>query len=166
VSRKPDRPPARKPAAAKERAERRVIASNRRARHDYEILSHLEAGLILLGSEVKSLRTNGATLAEGFARVDRGELWLHQVTIPQLPQASYLNHESQRSRKCLVHRRELQKLETALEAEGLTVVPLSLYFLGHRVKVELGVGRGRKKGDRRQAEREKEDRRRIREHSL
>jgi SsrA-binding protein len=140
-----------------------VIATNRRARHDYEITHKVEAGLALVGSEVKSLRVNGATLAEGYARVRDGELWLFGVHVPPLPQASYQNHEPERPRKCLVHRRELVKLEHALQAKGLTLVPLSLYFKGVRVKVELGLGRGRRKGDRRAAEREKEDRRRARE---
>jgi SsrA-binding protein len=142
--------------------DKRVIASNRRARHDYLIEVVVEAGLVLLGSEVKSLRTGGATLTEGYARIEGGELWLHGVHVPPLPQASYQNHLPTRARKCLVHRRELRKLEDRLTGEGTTIVPLSLYFKGMRVKVELGVGRGRKKGDKRQAEREKEDRKRIR----
>jgi SsrA-binding protein len=145
--------------------ERRLLASNRKARHDYEIEAVIEAGLALLGSEVKSLRTNGATIAEGYGRIEADELWLQGVHIPPLPQASYRNHDPVRRRKCLVHRRELAKLRARLEQEGRTLVPLSLYFLGPRVKVELGVGRGRRKGDKRQAEREKEDRRRIRSFS-
>ena len=145
--------------------EKRVIASNRRARHDYVIVAVVEAGLMLVGSEVKSLRTQGATITEGYARFEDGGLWLQAVHIPPLPQASYLNHEPTRPRKCLVHRREAQKLMTYLESKGTTLVPLSLYFKGHRVKVELGVGQGRKKGDKRAAEREKDDRRRMREAS-
>ena len=151
------------PTAVAPEEGRQVIATNRRARHDYEILERLEAGLMLTGSEVKSLRTNGATIREGFARVEQDELWLHGVHIPPLPQASHFNHEPLRARKCLVHKRELRKLTHALEAKGLTLVPLMLYFKGVRVKVELALGRGRRKGDRRAIEREKEDRKRARE---
>jgi SsrA-binding protein len=144
---------------------KRIIASNRKARHDYVLLDRVEAGLVLTGSEVKSLRTNGATIREGYARVEGGELWLRGVHIPPLPQASYQNHEPTRPRKCLVHRRELRRIEHALEAKGLTMVPLALYFLGVRVKVDLALARGRRKGDRRAAEREKEDRLRMRRYT-
>ncbi|MFV1960028.1 MAG: SsrA-binding protein SmpB [Planctomycetota bacterium] len=143
---------------------RRIIASNRRARHDYVLFAKLEAGLALLGSEVKSLRANGATIREGYARVEGGELWLHGIHIPPLPQASYQNHDPDRKRKCLVHRREIRKLEDALSADGTTLIPLALYFQGARAKVELAVARGRRKGDRRAREREKEDRKRIRDY--
>ena len=141
----------------------RPIASNRKARYDYELLAKVEAGLVLLGSEVKSLRVNGADIREGYARIERGELYLYGVHIPPLSQASYQNHEPLRKRKCLVHRRELHKIQDALEAKGLTMVPLSLYFKGVRVKIELAVARGRRKGDHRSADREKEERKRIRQ---
>jgi SsrA-binding protein len=142
---------------------RQILATNRRARHDYVLTARLEVGLVLQGSEVKSLRTNGATIREGYAKIEGGELWLFGVHIPPLPQASTMNHEPDRKRKCLVHRRELRKLETELEPHGTTLVPVSLYFKGVRAKVELAVAHGRQKGDRRQREREKEDRKRIRE---
>jgi len=145
-----------------EEATRRPIASNRKARHDYELLAKIEAGLVLLGSEVKSLRVNGADIRDGYARVEGDELWLHGVHIPPLPQASYQNHEPLRKRKCLVHARELRKIRDGLEAKGLTMVPLALYFKGVRAKVELALARGRRKGDHRSAEREKEDRKRMR----
>ncbi len=140
----------------------KVIASNRRAFHDYVIEAKIEAGLALKGSEVKSIRQNGATITEGYARVEDGELWLLGIHVPPLQQASYLGHEPARKRKCLVHRRELRKLEDRLAVEGTTIVPLSLYFKGVHVKVELGVGRGRRKADRREHERELEARRTIR----
>ena len=146
-------------------SDRRVIATNRKARYDYHLLAKVEAGLVLLGSEVKSLRQSGATIRESFARMEGAELWLVGMHIPPLPQASYLNHEPLRRRKCLLHRRELRKIQEALEAKGQTCVPLSLYFKGHRVKVELALARGRSRGDRRQTEREKEDRRSIKEYS-
>ena len=156
----------RKKRAAKKEAKsdgRVIKASNRRAFRNYVIELKIEAGLVLKGSEVKSLRMTTPTLTEGYARIDGDELWLHGVHIPPLPQASYLNHEPTRKRKCLLHKRELQKVAAQLEAEGWTCVPLSLYFKGPRVKVELGLGRGRRKADKRGHEREKEDRRRIRD---
>ncbi len=142
---------------------RRIIATNRKARYDYVLSEKLEVGLVLRGSEVKSLRTNGAAIREGYAKLERGELWLHGVHIPPLQQAADLNHEPTRKRKCLAHKRELRKIEAELRDPGTTLVPLSLYFKGVRAKAELAVGRGRRKGDRREREREKEDRRRIRE---
>ncbi len=143
-----------------------VRATNRRAFRNYVIEDKVEAGLVLTGSEVKSLRVSTPTLTEGYARFEGEELWLHNVHIHPLPQASYFNHEPTRKRKCLMYKRELRKLKLRLEAKGATIVPLSLYFKGTRVKVELGIGRGRRKGDRRQADRDKEDRRKIRDASL
>jgi SsrA-binding protein len=130
--------------------EKRLLATNRKARHDYHFAHVVEAGLALLGSEVKSLRSGTPSLQDGFARFEDGELWLHGVHIPPLPQASYNNHEPRRARKCLLHARELRKLETMLEAAGSTVVPLSLYFLGSHVKVELGLGTGKRQYDKRE----------------
>lgn len=149
-------------AGRKPDLEKRLIASNRRARHDYLIEKTIEAGLMLVGSEVKSLRGNGASLAEAFARFEDEELWLERMHIPPLPQASYQNHDPLRRRKCLVHRREAVKLEALLEQGHRTLVPLSLYFLGHRIKIELGVGLSRQKGDHREREKEKEARHQIR----
>ncbi|MDJ0976438.1 MAG: SsrA-binding protein SmpB [Planctomycetota bacterium] len=143
-----------------------VLATNRRARRDYAIHDSIEAGLVLLGSEVKSLRGSTPTLREGYARFRGEALWLFGIHIGPLPQASYQNHEPDRPRKCLLKKRELRKLKHALEAKGMTLVPLSLYFLKSRVKVELGLAKGRAKGDRRAADREKQDRKRIREATL
>ena len=140
-----------------------VLASNRRARRNYVIDAVLEAGLVLKGSEVKSLRLQTPTLTDGYARIVGGELWLYGVHIHPLKQASYQNHEPLRRRKCLIHKRELRKLESRLKDTGVTCVALSLYFKGQHVKVELGIGRGRRKADKRQHEREKEDKKRIRE---
>ena len=144
-------------------AKKVVLATNRRARHKFHIENSIEAGLVLLGSEVKSLRVQTPTLSEGYARLEGERLWLYGVHIALLPQASWLNHEPMRKRLCLLHKREIKKLRLKLEAKGMTLVPLSLYFKGSRVKVELGLGRGRRKGDKRQREREKSDRRAIRE---
>jgi SsrA-binding protein len=162
-SRRPSRRTEAPTAGRKPDLPKRLIASNRRARHDYLIEKTLEAGLVLFGSEVKSLRGNGASLAEAFARFEDGELWLERMHVPPLPQASYQNHEPLRRRKCLVHRREAAKLEGLLEQGHRTLVPLSLYFLGHRIKVELAIGLSRQKGDRREREKEKEARHQIRD---
>ncbi|MDA1194507.1 MAG: SsrA-binding protein SmpB [Planctomycetota bacterium] len=153
---------ARAQGAAAEPA-RVVLATNRKARYHYVIEATVEAGLVLRGSEVKSLRTQNPTIAEGYARVKGDAVWLESVTIHPLPQASYQNHEPTRSRKCLLHRREITKIKHQLEAKGATLIPLQVYFKGHRVKVELGLGRGRNKGDRRQHEKDKHARREIRE---
>ena len=163
MSRMSDRKKKKAEQAKKDEPKLLVRASNRRAYRNYVIELKIEVGLALRGSEVKSLRLNTPTINEGFARVDGGELWLYSIHIPPLSQASYQNHEPTRRRKCLVHRRELNKIETLLGAEGKTMVPLSLYFKGPHVKVELGIGRGRRKADKRAHEREKEDRKRIRE---
>ncbi|MFO0933909.1 MAG: SsrA-binding protein SmpB [Planctomycetota bacterium] len=147
-ARRPGKPPGPKRENA-EKKERVVVATNRKARHDYAIVLVVEAGLVLLGSEVKSLRNATPSLQDGYARLDRGEVWLYGVHINPLPQASYRNHEPTRPRKCLLHRREIRKLETLLAGAGTTMVPLSLYFLGSRVKVELGIGRGKRHEDKR-----------------
>jgi len=148
------------------RGEKRPIATNRRARHKYAISHVVEAGLLLTGSEVKSLRGASASIAEGYARVEDGEVWLRQVHIPPLPQASYHNHEPLRPRKCLLHRREIARLEALLLGKGSTIVPLSLYFAGAHVKVELGVGRGKayydKREDQKKREADRETRRAVR----
>ena len=149
--------------SSKDDSGRVVLASNRRARRNYVIDAVLEAGLALKGSEVKSLRLQTPTITDGYARLIAGELWLYGVHILPLAQASYQNHEPTRRRKCLVHKRELRKLESRLKDTGTTCVALSMYFKNQHVKVELGIGRGRRKADKRQHEREKEDRKRVRE---
>jgi SsrA-binding protein len=153
------RPP---PDGRKPDGERRLISSNRKARHDFLIEKTIEAGLALVGSEVKSLRSGSASLAEAYAHFENGELWLERMHVPPLPQASYQNHDPLRRRKCLVHKREAAKLEGLLAQGHRTLVPLSLYFLGHHIKVELGIGLARKKGDRREIEKEKEARKQMR----
>ena len=141
----------------------KVIAENRRARFDYAIEDDLECGIILQGSEVKSLRVQTPTIAEGYARMKGEELFLEGINILPLKQASYQNHEPTRSRKCLLHKKELRKVKTLLEAQGATMVPLQLYFKGPYVKVELGIGKGRRKGDKREYEKAKSAKREIRE---
>ncbi|WP_022872361.1 SsrA-binding protein SmpB [Nesterenkonia alba] len=135
-----------------------VIALNRRARHDYQILDKYEAGVVLTGTEVKSLREGQASLTDGFAAFDdAGELWLEQVHIPEYLNGTWTNHSARRKRKLLLHAKELTKISRQIEDPGLTLVPLSLYFKDGRVKVELGVARGQREFDKRHALREKQD---------
>ncbi len=129
----------------------RVIARNRRARHDYHLEDTWEAGIVLQGSEVKALRAGRASLVDGFAIVDDREIWLHGVHIPQYAQATWTNHASRRKRKLLLHRREIDKIERRVNESGLTVVPLSMYFKDGRAKVEIALARGKKTWDKRQA---------------
>lgn len=135
-----------------DRAGTKLIASNRRARHDYDIDDSIECGIVLSGSEVKSLREGQVRLADAFARVIRGQLWLDGVHIPQYQFAHGVgSHDPDRARKLLLHRNQIDKLETRANLERVSLVPLSFYFRDGRVKVELGVGKGRKKSDKRQA---------------
>lgn len=128
----------------------KVIASNRKARHDYAILDTYEAGIALVGTEVKSLRLGRASLVDAFATVDDGEVWLRNVYIPEYVQGSWTNHESRRTRKLLLHRSEIQRLIGKTKEGGLTLVPLQLYFSDGKVKVELALARGKKSHDKRQ----------------
>jgi SsrA-binding protein len=139
------------------RAADRYAAQNRRARHDYVIEDTLEAGLVLQGSEVKVLRTGQASIAEAYADQQAGELFLVNANIPEYPAAKHFSHEPRRPRKLLLHRKEMNKLLGAIRREGVTIVPLSIYFNERgRAKVELGLAHGRKKADRRQAEKDRD----------
>ena len=129
---------------------KKIIASNRRARHDYTIEDTVEAGLVLTGTEVKSLRAGRATLTEGFGQISNNEAWLHGVHIPVYAQGTWTNHEPRRTRKLLLHRREIDKLASSMQERGLTLVPLSLYFSGGKVKIELALARGKRAYDKRQ----------------
>jgi SsrA-binding protein len=135
----------------------RYAAQNRRARHDYMIEDTVEAGLVLQGSEVKVLRTGQASIAEAYADAQAGELFLVNANIPEYQAAKHFSHQPRRPRKLLLHRKEMNKLLGAIRREGVTVVPLSIYFNERgRAKVELGVAHGRRKGDRRQVEKERD----------
>lgn len=132
---------------------RKIVADNRKARHAYSIESVLEAGLALVGSEVKSLRTGKATIGESYAQAKDGELFLVNSYIPEYLKASRFNHEPRRPRKLLVRKSEVRKLSAAIQREGMTLVPLRLYFNPRGVaKVELGVARGKKVHDKRESE--------------
>jgi SsrA-binding protein len=137
-------------AVAAKESPRKVIARNRRARHDYHIEDVVEAGLVLTGTEVKSLRAGRASLTDGFAQLSDGEMWLHGVHIPEYAQGTWTNHEPKRTRKLLLHRKEIDRLAAMTSERGFTIVPLSLYFSGGRAKVELAVARGKRAYDRRQ----------------
>ncbi|NAZ16851.1 SsrA-binding protein SmpB [Glutamicibacter soli] len=144
---------------AKKNQEDRVIASNRKARHDYEILDTFEAGMVLTGTEVKSLREGKASLVDGFGQFYRGELYIENCYIPEYLNGSWTNHAARRRRKLLLHRQELTKIERKISEAGLTIVPLSLYFKSGRVKIEIGIARGKREFDKRQTLREKQDNR-------
>jgi SsrA-binding protein len=137
-------------ASSNRPADRKIIAQNRKARHDYSIVDVYEAGLVLVGTEVKSLRLGRASLVDGFATIDDGEMFLRNVHIPEYDQGSWTNHEPRRTRKLLLHREEITRLIGKTQESGLTIVPLSLYFLDGKVKVELALARGKKSYDKRQ----------------
>ena len=128
----------------------KMIARNRRARHDYHIEEVYEAGLVLTGTEVKSLRAGRASLTDGFGQISDHEVWLHNVHIPEYTQGTWTNHEPRRTRKLLMHRREIDKLARETTERGLTLVPLALYFKDGKAKVELALARGKRSYDKRQ----------------
>ncbi len=130
---------------------RKVIAQNKKARHDYSIEDVFECGIVLTGTEVKSLRMGRASLIDGFAMVDKGELWLSGVHIPEYTQGTWTNHTPRRDRKLLVHAAEIRKLTARMKEGGLTLVPLSLYFKDGKAKIELAVAKGKKVHDKRAA---------------
>ncbi|HEX5493466.1 MAG TPA: SsrA-binding protein SmpB [Mycobacteriales bacterium] len=130
---------------------RRVIAQNRKARHDYAILDTYEVGVVLTGTEVKSLRAGRASLTDGFATVRDGEVWMQNVHIPEYTQGTWTNHAPRRTRKLLLHRSEIDRLVGKTREGGLTLVPLALYFVDGRVKVELALARGKRAYDKRQS---------------
>ncbi|HEV3360639.1 MAG TPA: SsrA-binding protein SmpB [Pseudonocardiaceae bacterium] len=134
---------------AKEKGQK-VIASNRKARHDYEILDTYEAGVALVGTEVKSLRLGRASLVDAFATVDDGEVWLRGLHIPEYAMGTWTNHEPRRTRKLLLHKGEILKLIGKTHESGLSLVPLSMYFKDGKVKVELALARGKRAYDKRQ----------------
>ena len=139
----------------------KVLVRNRRALHDYAIEERLEAGIALTGSEVKSLRDQRASLGEGYVTVRGGEAWLVAVQINEYPWAHQQNHLPTRERKLLLHRREIGKLDTRLTQKGYSAVPLSIYLKSGRIKVEIGIGRGKKQFEKRETVKEAEAKREI-----
>ncbi len=139
----------------------KVVANNKKARHDYHIIETVEAGLVLTGSEIKAIRAGQVNLRDGYALIREGQTWLLNVHISPYKQASYQNHEPRRERKLLLHRREINRLTGKLQEKGLTLVPLRLYLKDSWAKVELGLGQGKKLYDKRQSLRERDDKRQM-----
>ncbi|HEY2172363.1 MAG TPA: SsrA-binding protein SmpB [Mycobacteriales bacterium] len=140
---------------------RKLIAQNRKARHDYTVLDTYEAGLVLTGTEVKSLRAGRASLVDGFASISDGEVWLHNVHIPEYTEGSWTNHEPRRVRKLLMHREEISRLIGKTQESGLTLVPLALYFRDGKAKVEIALARGKRAYDKRRALAERDAKREV-----
>ena len=130
---------------------RQLVAQNKKARYDYQISDTWEAGLVLTGTEVKSLRAGRTSLIDGFAEIDDGEAWLLGVHIPEYTQGTWTNHTPRRRRKLLLHRAEIDRIGAKVAEKGFTLVPLSLYFSGGRAKVEIGLGKGKRSYDKRHA---------------
>ncbi len=140
---------------------KQLVAKNRKAFHDYEIVETYEAGIVLQGTEVKSVREGRVNLKDSYAQVKDGELWLRNCHISPYPQGNIYNHEPLRPRKLLLHKRQISKLTVDTTRKGLTIVPLSFYFLDGRVKVEIAVARGKKAYDKRETERRKDVEREV-----
>lgn len=141
--------------------EQSELVRNRRAYHDYEILETYEAGIALVGTEVKSLRDNGGNLAESYVRIIKGELWLIGASIAPYRFGSVFNHEERRERKLLMHKHEIEKLKEAVQLKGFTLVPLALYLKKGRVKISIGKAKGKKHQDKRQAITERDRKREM-----
>ena len=139
----------------------KIITINRRARHDYFIEESIEAGLVLSGSEVKSLRAGKANLKDSYARIERGEAWLANAHISEYNPAAQFGHEPTRKRKLLLHAKEIDRLTGKVKEKGLTLIPLRMYFRHGRAKVELGLGRGKKQFDKRESIKERESEREV-----
>jgi len=137
----------------------KVVATNRKARHDFHIIDVYEAGLVLHGTEVKALRQGRASLVDGYATIEGGEAWLENVHIPEYFQGTWNNHSTRRRRKMLLNRDEINKLQREVKESGLTLVPLSIYFKDGRAKVEIALARGKREYDKRQTLKEQQDRR-------
>jgi SsrA-binding protein len=137
----------------------KVVARNRRARFEFDLLEKVEAGIVLTGTEVKSLRNGKASLEESYASIDRDEAWLHGCDIPEYTQANRMNHKPKRPRKLLLHRREIDKLISKASEKGYTLVPLQIYFKNGMAKVEISIARGRKLYDKRDALKKQDARR-------
>lgn len=138
---------------------RKLIAQNKRARYDYHLEDIFEAGLVLQGTEVKSLRQGRASLVDGFVDIENHEAWLHAVHIPEYSQGTWTNHSARRKRKLLLHKQEIDKIERRVAEKGLTVVPVSLYFKDGRAKVEIALAKGKKTWDKRQSIAERQSKR-------
>ncbi|MBL8817635.1 MAG: SsrA-binding protein SmpB [Planctomyces sp.] len=144
----------------------RIVCTNRKARHEYDVVDELDCGIVLQGSEVKSIRNNKISIDEAYGRVDDGEVWLIGSDIAEYPQATMFNHERRRKRKLLMSRREIRKFAEAADHDGLTLIPLSVFFANGYVKVRLGLCKGRKLHDKRERMKEQDAQREIRSAKL
>ncbi|MFH0992544.1 MAG: SsrA-binding protein SmpB [bacterium] len=142
----------------------RVVVSNRKARHDYHILETMEAGIVLTGTEVKSVRKGNANLQDSYASIKNGEVWLIGMHISPYEQGSIYNHEPRRTRKLLLARREIRRLLTRVQEKGLSLIPLAVYFKGPYAKVELSIAQGKKSYDKREAIKQRDAKREIAQH--
>ncbi len=152
-------PPVGKESSCRARTGEKVVATNRKARHDYTIEDTYEAGIVLTGTEVKSLREGRASLVDGYAFIDGGEIWLDAVHIPEYTEGTWNNHAPRRKRKLLMHKAQIVKISHKTKEGGYTLVPLSIYFLNGKAKVEIAVAKGKREYDKRQALRERQDQR-------
>jgi SsrA-binding protein len=154
--------------AKKETPGIKVVATNRKARHDYTIEDSIEAGIVLIGSEIKSIRAGRVNLRDGYAAIEEGEVWLHNVHIAPYDPASRFGHEPRRRRKLLLHKRQIARLYSRVQEKGYTLIPLRLYLRDNRAKIELALARGKRQYDKRAAIAKREDQRRaqraLREH--
>ncbi|MBN2425222.1 MAG: SsrA-binding protein SmpB [Calditrichaceae bacterium] len=137
----------------------KIVASNRKARHDYEIINSMEAGMVLQGTEVKAVREGRVNLTDSYARFRKGELWLIGLHISPYTKSAVQNHDPLRDRKLLLHKQELKKLFRQVEEKGVTLIPLKVYLKRHLVKIEIGLGRGKRKYDKRAAIAERDSKR-------
>lgn len=139
----------------------KIVTKNRKAWHDYSISEEIEAGMVLLGTEVKSLRDGRANLKDAYGRIDKGELYLHQMNISAYPFAYYDNHDPVRPRKLLLHKSELKRMEAKVREKGFSIIPLKVYFKRGKAKVTIGLARGKRKYDKRHAIKEREMKREM-----
>jgi SsrA-binding protein len=144
-----------------EKVRYKTIAENRRARHEYEVLDVFEAGIVLAGTEVKSMRQGRANLADSFARVEDGEMWLYNCHISPYDHGNRFNHEPARKRKLLMHDKEISKLKSRMQEKGLTIVPLKLYFKGNWAKIDIALARGKQLWDKREDTAKRDSKRQI-----
>ena len=152
----------RPPATAEPKVRtKKQIADNRRARHEYHIMQDIECGIMLTGTEVKALREGKVQLSDGFARIDKGEVWLENVHIGHYKQGNIFNHEEKRGRKLLLHAKEIEKLTAKLKNQGVTLVPLTMYFLGSKIKIVIGLAKGKKLHDKRDSIKERDQKREM-----
>jgi SsrA-binding protein len=155
-------PPAKKvEEKEKDKVRYKTVAENRRARHEYEVIDVFQAGIVLAGTEVKSMRQGRANLADSFARVEEGEMWLYNCHISPYDHGNRFNHEPARKRKLLMHDKEISKLKSRMQEKGLTIVPLKLYFLGNWAKIDIALARGKQLWDKREDTAKRDAKRQI-----